>query len=145
MYTFHSHGTPAALSFSPYARASSRRTSSSAMAIQVGGDFANKSPGAKSGELSQRVLSSTFGRYWSWNQIILAAESQVVCSFSFHEAWRSPAGVAVLSVTGTMRSWKTKEIGGSRVGALSAATAARFPPLQVLLQSVHFRLSDPLN
>lgn len=55
--------------------------------------------------------------------------SHAVLALSSHDTCGSPEGDAVLSVTGTTRSWNIRGIGGVRVGALRATIAARLPPL----------------
>ena len=58
-----------------------------------------------------------------------AEGSHAVSAFSRQDAYGSPDGDAVLSMTGTIRSWSTSEMGGLRVGAFNATTAAKLPPL----------------
>jgi hypothetical protein len=55
--------------------------------------------------------------------------SHAVSAFSRQDAYGSPDGDAVLSTTGTMRSWNRIGTGGLSVGPVSATTAARLPPL----------------
>lgn len=58
-----------------------------------------------------------------------SAGSQAVFAFTRQDAYRLSEADAVLSMTGTIRSWNKIGTGGVSVGALSATMAARLPPL----------------
>lgn len=49
---------------------------------------------------------------------------------------------AVLSVTGTMSSWRTRGAGGVRVAAFRARIEARFPPLRLMIRVQHHEEID---
>jgi hypothetical protein len=58
-----------------------------------------------------------------------AGGSHAVSAFSRQDAYKSPDGDAVLSMTGTINNWNKMGMGGLSVGAVSATIAARLPPL----------------
>ena len=85
--------------------------------------------GAKQGDASQFFASELMGKYFSRYHCILEGVSQGECLDSDHIV----IAVAVLSMTGHMRSWKIGLAGRVAKAALRERIAARLPPLWVTL------------
>lgn len=103
LYTLVSTSTAFCFNSSAYFNPSGASKSHSAMAIKVLGLNAKASVGAKQGETSQLARSALLGRYLSWYHPIRPG----VRNGESLEVAHIVSTVAVLSITGTMRSWKT--------------------------------------
>lgn len=86
---------------------------------------ASSSAGARFGDASHRAQSCSSGMYMRRYHVMRAGVSQGACGLA---AQGSRSARAVLSMTGTMRSWKAS--GGEEVVA-SAAAMARLAPAEV--------------